>query len=258
MGQTQFKHSKSKLRLVSVVNQTGPTVNRVKLSEKLLMTIEDSAFAEVLALVDACAAAFVPHELQNVERDSLQVAVASPAQLSRLSEASKMLRRVQKGPKTVKNAKSSRSTRQKPVKQPKGRRPAGYNPNQAREKQRNEILSLRAQVEELEKVQSTLRSAVVEVSGSSNGNKSGGGAKKREEQVWKELAVRQIEQQALAENEGKRLQEKIEIQEKIVAKLQQFFSKASSKVQQDIFTESNVRWILKITWFTGDRRCQSA
>lgn len=200
------------------------------------MADEDGGLEDLTAVVDDFMEGFGPKE-RFCGGSGLQAAAeAVPEVLSRPPEpqgASRMEDENKSRIPTIKRRKASRGkakTRSK-----KCTRPVGYNSNRSRDELRKELLTLRGQAQELEQSLTILRSTLHDAKSSQdNRADSCGAGRKNEARVWKELAVRQIEQCAAAVSERKRLRDVIVEQQKVISELQQLmFSRALSKVGLD-------------------------
>lgn len=186
----------------------------------------DADLAAMLAFIDANADGVSPTEGSEGDQYQLPVAPELPAVFLQLSVA-------QEPPKTPnhKSHNGKRSTKRS--------RPANYNSNRARSEQRRELPELRDQVQELEQTLAALHSARIDFSESSSkkckssDGSASGGAGSKQEQVWKELAARQLEQRTTSETERRRLHRGVDIQQKVISRLQQLaFCKAMGKVRR--------------------------
>lgn len=217
--------------------------------------------AEVLAFVDACDADSLQIEHSEDDQGLLEGAAAVPGVFLRPPEVPEVLGNPQNTPKTVVNQHNvSWKEGQKKRPTAKRRRPADYNPNRAREEQRKELGALRDQVQILEQTLTLLHSTKSEVPGTNNRKKAGDGdasGREKEKQVWKELAVRQIELHAAAESEHKRLQSEVQVQKRIIAELQHLIAcKATEKVGLGRLSQV-VTEVLIFVLVEGDGTCQN-
>ncbi|GMF43354.1 unnamed protein product [Phytophthora fragariaefolia] len=182
-----------------------------------LNLVDDSeAFEAALHFVDE----YIETEQGNEDTAALALALEdlpSPTELA-LADTQPETSSATSRRRCKRTKKSSKTNASKP------KRPLNYNPNKAREQQRNELLYLREKVEEMEQelkaLQSTRRPKTrneSEVDGRSGEytNQVSAPSGFRAPDVWKEVASHQLQQRLKSERENRRLKAVLEGQIKI-------------------------------------------